>query len=219
MIQLENVSKVFATPRGEVRALDDLSLQIGEGEYVTICGPSGCGKSTLLSLVGGLALPTAGRVTVAGQAVSQMSAAERAAFRADHLGFVFQLFHLLPYLSVVDNVLVAATPRTRKTARERASELLQRFGLGDRLSHRPGELSVGQRQRVAMARALLNRPRLLLADEPTGNLDPANAAALLDLLSEYQRDGGTVLLVTHEAYAAERAQRTVMMNEGRIQAA
>jgi len=219
MIQLENVSKVFATPRGEVRALDDLSLQIGEGEYVAICGPSGCGKSTLLSLVGGLALPTAGRVTVAGQAVSQMSAAERAAFRADHLGFVFQLFHLLPYLSVVDNVLVAATPRTRKTARERASELLQRFGLGDRLSHRPGELSVGQRQRVAMARALLNRPRLLLADEPTGNLDPANAAALLDLLSEYQRDGGTVLLVTHEAYAAERAQRTVMMNEGRIQAA
>ncbi len=217
MIQLENVSKVFATPRGEVRALDDVSLQIGEGEYVAICGPSGCGKSTLLSLVGGLALPTAGRVTVAGQSTSQMSAGERAAFRADHLGFVFQLFHLLPYLSVVDNVLVAATPRTRKTARERASELLQRFGLGDRLSHRPGELSVGQRQRVAMARALLNRPRLLLADEPTGNLDPANAAALLDLLSEYQREGGTVLLVTHEACAAERAQRTVTMREGRIQ--
>jgi len=217
MIQLENVSKVFATPRGEVRALDDVSLQIGEGEYVAICGPSGCGKSTLLSLVGGLALPTAGRVTVAGQSTSQMSAGERAEFRADHLGFVFQLFHLLPYLNVVDNVLVAATPRTRKTARERASELLQRFGLGDRLSHRPGELSVGQRQRVAMARALLNRPRLLLADEPTGNLDPANAAALLDLLSEYQREGGTVLLVTHESYAAERAQRTVTMNEGRIQ--
>lgn len=217
MIRLENVSKVFATPRGEVRALDDVALQIGEGEYVAICGPSGCGKSTLLSLVGGLALPTAGRVTVAGQSISQMSAGERAAFRANHLGFVFQLFHLLPYLNVVDNVLVAATPQTRKTARERASELLQRFGLGDRLSHRPGELSVGQRQRVAMARALLNRPRLLLADEPTGNLDPANAAALLDLLSEYQREGGTVLLVTHESCAAERAQRTVTMREGRIQ--
>ncbi len=216
MIQLENVSKVFATPRGEVRALDDVSLQIGEGEFVAICGASGCGKSTLLSLAGGLALPTAGRVTVAGQGVSQMSAAERAAFRADHLGFVFQLFHLLPYLSVVDNVLVAATRQTRATARQRGCELLERFGLGDRLSHRPGELSVGQRQRVAMARALLNRPRLLLADEPTGNLDPANAAALLDLLSEYQREGGTVLLVTHEAYAAERAQRTVTMHEGRI---
>ena len=146
-----------------------------------------------------------------------MSAAERAAFRADHLGFVFQLFHLLPYLTVLDNVLVAATPPTRATARQRGAELLERFGLGDRLSHRPGQLSVGQRQRVAMARALLNRPRLLLADEPTGNLDPANAAALLDLLSEYQREGGTVLMVTHEAYAAERAQRTVTMNEGRIQ--
>ena len=217
MIQLENVSKVFASPSGEVRALDDVSLRIDEGQFVAICGPSGCGKSTLLSLVGGLALPTAGRVLVAGQEISPMSAGERAAFRADHLGFVFQLFHLLPYLSVLDNVLVAATPATRATARQRGSELLERFGLGDRLSHRPGQLSVGQRQRVAMARALLNRPRLLLADEPTGNLDPANANALLDLLSEYQREGGTVLMVTHETYAAERAQRTVTMNEGRIQ--
>lgn len=219
MIQLENVSKVFATPRGEVRAVDDVALRVDEGQFVAICGPSGCGKSTLLSLVGGLALPTAGRVVVAGQEISQMSASERAAFRADHLGFVFQLFHLLPYLSVLDNVLVAATPATRATARQRGSELLERFGLGDRLSHRPGQLSVGQRQRVAMARALLNRPRLLLADEPTGNLDPANAAALLDLLSEYQREGGTVLMVTHEAYAAQRAQRTVTMNEGRIRTA
>jgi len=219
MIQLENVSKVFGTPRGEVRALDEASLRIADGEFVAVCGPSGSGKSTLLSLVGGLALPTAGRVTVAGQDVAHMSPAERAAFRADHLGFVFQLFHLLPYLSVLDNVLVAATPATRATARQRGSELLERFGLGDRLSHRPGQLSVGQRQRVAMARALLNRPRLLLADEPTGNLDPANANALLDLLSEYQREGGTVLMVTHETYAAERAQRTVTMNEGRIQAA
>lgn len=218
MIQLENVSKVFGTPRGEVRALDDASLRIAEGEFVAVCGPSGSGKSTLLSLVGGLAQPTAGRVTVAGQDIAKMSAAERAAFRADHLGFVFQLFHLLPYLTVLDNVLVAATPPTRATARQRGSELLERFGLGDRLSHRPGQLSVGQRQRVAMARALLNRPRLLLADEPTGNLDPANATALLDLLSEYQREGGTVLMVTHEAYAAERAQRTVTMNEGQIQA-
>ncbi len=219
MIQLENVSKVFATARGEVQALDDVSLRIEEGEFAAICGPSGCGKSTLLSLVGGLALPTSGGVTVAGQGVSQMSAADRAAFRADHLGFVFQLFHLLPYLSVVDNVLLAATSRTRATSRERAHELLERFGLGDRLLHRPGQLSVGQRQRVAMARALLNRPRLLLADEPTGNLDPANAAAVLDLLSEYQAEGGTVLLVTHEAYAAERAKRIVTMSQGRVLAA
>ncbi len=219
MIELQNASKVFGTPQGEVRALDDVTLRIEEGEFVAICGPSGCGKSTLLSLVGGLAQPTAGRVTVAGQPISEMSPAGRAAFRAENMGFVFQLFHLLPYLTVLDNVRLAASPRTRATAGARAEELLVRFGLGDRLSHRPGELSVGQRQRVAMARALLNRPRLLLADEPTGNLDPENATAVLDLLSEYGAEGGTVLLVTHEAYAAERARRQVNMCEGRLRAA
>jgi putative ABC transport system ATP-binding protein len=216
MIELQNASKVFATPQGDVRALDDATLRIDDGEFVAICGPSGCGKSTLLSLAGSLALPTCGTVTVAGQPISQLSPAERAAFRADNLGFVFQLFHLLPYLTVVDNVVLAATARTRATARQRAEELLVRFGLGDRLAHRPGELSVGQRQRVAMARALLNRPRLLLADEPTGNLDSENAAAVLDLLAEYQAEGGTILLVTHETDAAERAMRRVNMSEGRI---
>ena len=219
MIELQNVSKVFATPQGDVRALDDATLRIEDGEFVAICGPSGCGKSTLLSLVGGLALPTSGKVTVAGQPISELSPAERAAFRADNLGFVFQLFHLLPYLTVLDNVRLAATSRTRAAAGERAEELLVRFGLQDRLFHHPGELSVGQRQRVAMARALLNRPRLLLADEPTGNLDPENAAAVLDLLSEYQAEGGTILLVTHEAYAAERAKRLVTMSQGGIQTA
>ena len=216
MIELQNTSKVFATPQGDVRALDDASLQIDDGEFVAICGPSGCGKSTLLSLVGGLALPTSGTVTVAGQPICQLSPAERATFRADNLGFVFQLFHLLPYLTILDNVVVAATPRTKASAPQRAEELLVRLGLGDRLGHRPGELSVGQRQRVAMARALLNRPPLLLADEPTGNLDPENAASVLDLLSEYQAEGGTILLVTHETYAAERAKRQVQMSEGRI---
>jgi len=216
MIELQNASKVFATPQGDVRALDDATLRIDEGEFVAICGPSGCGKSTLLSLVGSLALPTGGTVTVAGRSISRLSPAERAAFRAEYLGFVFQLFHLLPYLTVVDNVVLAATARTRATARQRAEELLVRFGLGDRLAHRPGQLSVGQRQRVAMARALLNRPRLLLADEPTGNLDAENAAAVLDLLAEYRAEGGTILLVTHEAYAAERAMRRVQMSEGRI---
>jgi len=145
-----------------------------------------------------------------------MSSAERAQFRTDNVGFVFQLFHLLPYLSVIDNVLVAASPGTRGQARERAEELLGRFQLNDRLTHRPGQLSVGQRQRVAMARALLNRPQLLLADEPTGNLDPDTAAGLLDLLSEFQREGGTILLVTHDDRAAARAQRVLQMDRGRI---
>jgi putative ABC transport system ATP-binding protein len=215
MIQLQDVSKVFRTPQGDVRALDGVTLQIGDAEFVAIRGPSGCGKSTLLSLVGGLATPTSGRVMVSGQEISSMSSAARAEFRSQHVGFVFQLFHLLPYLSVLENVLVAAVTREASVV-ERAKELLDRFGLSDRLSHRPGQLSVGQRQRVAMARAMLNRPKLLLADEPTGNLDPDNAASLLALLAEYHATGGTILLVTHENYAAERAERSVTMNRGRM---
>lgn len=217
MIQIRNVSKVYRTSRGDVRALDDISLEVPAGQFVAVRGRSGCGKSTLLSLIGGLALPTAGDVTVAEQTVSSMNSAQRAEFRSHRLGFVFQMFHLLPYLNVLDNVLVGARPGNADAARERATELLERFGLEPRLSHRPGQLSAGERQRVAMARALLNRPQLLLADEPTGNLDPESAHALLDLLAEYHADGGTILLVTHDDRAAERAERTVAMAAGRIE--
>ena len=216
MIRLENVTKVFQASGGEVRALEDMTLSVDEGEFTAICGPSGCGKSTLLSLVGGLALPTSGRVLVCDQDLSAMPAGARAEFRSQNIGFVFQLFHLLPYLNVLDNVLTAANHNARETAVERATELLERFSLSDRLSHRPGQLSVGQRQRVAMARALLNRPRLLLADEPTGNLDPENAAALLDLMSEYNDHGGTVLMVTHESDAGDRAKRVVQMSHAEL---
>ncbi len=216
MIRLENVTKVFQASGGEVRALEDMTLSVDEGEFTAICGPSGCGKSTLLSLVGGLALPTSGRVLVCDQDLSAMPAGARAEFRSQNIGFVFQLFHLLPYLNVLDNVLTAANHNARETAVERAAELLERFSLSDRLTHRPGQLSVGQRQRVAMARALLNRPRLLLADEPTGNLDPENAAALLDLMSEYNDHGGTVLMVTHESDAGDRARRVVQMSHAEL---
>ena len=216
MIRLENVTKVFQASGGEVRALEDMTLSVDEGEFTAICGPSGCGKSTLLSLVGGLALPTSGRVLVCDQDLSAMPAGARAEFRSQNIGFVFQLFHLLPYLNVLDNVLTAANHNARETAVERAAELLERFSLSDRLTHRPGQLSVGQRQRVAMARALLNRPRLLLADEPTGNLDPENAAALLDLMSEYNDHGGTVLMVTHESDAGDRAKRGVQMSHAEL---
>ena len=216
MIRLEGVHKVFRTRRGDVAALDDVGLSVASGQFVAGRGPSGCGKSTLLSLVGGLALPTAGRVSVAGHPVSEMSSAQRAQFRSENIGFVFQMFHLLPYLSVLDNILVAASPTKRHEARDRAEQLLERFQLNDRVTHRPGQLSVGQRQRVAMARALLNQPQLLLADEPTGNLDPDTASGLLDLLTEFQQQGGTILLVTHDDRAAERAQRVVQMDRGRI---
>lgn len=217
MIHLEHVSKVYPIGRGEVRALDDVSLQVDRGQFVAVRGHSGSGKSTLLSLVGGLDTATSGTVRVDGKDLAQMTASERARFRAESIGFVFQLFHLLPYLTVVDNVLVAALPDRRATAPQRAKEMLDRFGLGDRLAHRPAQLSIGERQRVAIARALLNEPELLLADEPTGNLDAESAAAVLDLLSAFHREGGTVLLVTHEETAASIAERTVSLRSGRIE--
>ena len=218
MIELDGITKVFRTAHGEVRALDDLSLQIAAGEFVAIQGASGSGKSTLLSLIGGLALPTSGRISVADQVVSTMSSSERAAFRAATIGFVFQMFHLLPYLNVLDNVLVGAAPEAAEQTRGEAEQLLARFGLDERRYHRPAQLSAGERQRVAMARAVLNRPMLLLADEPTGNLDPQNAAGLLDLLADYHGDGGTVMLVTHDEKAAARAQRIIALESGRVAA-
>jgi ABC-type lipoprotein export system ATPase subunit len=145
-----------------------------------------------------------------------MSPGARAAFRARRIGFVFQTFHLLPYLDVWHNVALASLPAEHATAKDRAHELLVRFGLEHRLKHRPAELSTGECQRVAIARALLNRPSLLLADEPTGNLDPDNAAAILDLIATYHRDGGTVMLVTHQDWVARYAQRVILLREGRI---
>lgn len=215
MIQFENVSKVYTTRHGEVRALDNLSMTIEPGRYVALCGPSGCGKSTLLSLTGGLALPTGGSVTVDGFNVSTASSAERARFRADNIGYVFQMFHLLPFLNVLDNVLVASETPTSET-KARATQLLEQLGLQERLHHRPNQLSAGERQRVALARALLNRPKLLLADEPTGNLDPKNAKAVLDQLDQFHQAGGTVLLVTHEEQATLRAEYKIMMEKGAL---
>ncbi len=214
LLELTGVSKVYPGAGSEVRALDEVSLAVGAGEFVAVRGPSGCGKSTLLGLVGGLAKPTAGTVVVAGETVSALGPAERARFRAARIGFVFQLFHLLPYLSVLDNVLVAAPGDA--SAAGRARELLSRFGLESRLGHRPGQLSAGERQRVAMARALLNGPQLLLADEPTGNLDPESREALLEIVCEFHAGGGTVLLVTHDEAAAARAGRTLTLRRGRI---
>jgi putative ABC transport system ATP-binding protein len=219
MIELREVSQVYRTAHGEIRALDRVSLEIDQGEFVAIRGPSGSGKTTLLLVVGGLTLPSEGDVSVAGRSIKAMSRAERARFRAEEIGFVFQTFHLLPYLNVVDNVLTAATDGKRQGAGNRAEELLARFGLAERRLHRPGQLSAGERQRVALARALLNEPRIVLADEPTGNLDAQSGRVVLDLLSQYHREGGTVLLVTHEETAAARATREVRMDRGRVTAA
>ena len=216
MIELDRVEKVYRTPRGEVRALAGVSLAVPAGQFVVVRGASGCGKSTLLNLIGGLARPTAGTVRVDGQDLGAMTAGRRAAFRAGTVGFVFQTFHLVPYLTVLENVTMAAA--SPAGAFDRAKQLLEEFGLGPRLEHHPAELSAGESQRVAIARAMLNRPPLLLADEPTGNLDRENAAAVLDLLAGFHRQGGTVLLVTHQELPGDYGDRVLLLKEGQVQA-
>ena len=217
MIRFEHVSKIHRNRRGTVQALDDVDLAVAPGEFVAIRGPSGCGKTTLLLGAGGMQRPSSGRITVNGQDLYALGPAERARFRAAHLGFVFQMFHLVPYLNVLENVLLAATAAAaRANTLERARRLLDRLGLAARLHHRPADLSTGERQRTAIARALLNQPRLLLADEPTGNLDPANAAEVFQHLADFHRAGGTLLVVTHGDAGVPLVDRVVEMRSGRI---
>jgi ABC-type lipoprotein export system ATPase subunit len=222
LLELENVSKTFSCNDHPVRAVEELSLQIDRGQFTAVSGPSGCGKSTLLLICGGLLRPETGTVTLHGHDLLSLSTENRAGIRAAHIGFVFQQFHLVPYLNVLDNVLVASLGLRPGSAEDggsvktRAFELIDRFGLRDRIRHLPSELSTGERQRVALARALLNRPKLLLADEPTGNLDEENSQVVLDHLQEFAAADGAVLLVTHDAAAADRADCTVHMAGGQI---
>ena len=217
MITVDAVIKVYRSAQGEVRALDGVSLSVARGEFVAVRGPSGCGKTTLLLTAGGMVRPTAGRVLLGGQDVYALSRGERAQVRARQIGFVFQMFHLVPYLSVVENVLLSSLA-VPPPPRQELLELLDRLRLTDRLGHKPAQLSTGERQRVALARALLHRPPVLLADEPTGNLDPDHAVQVMEILAEYHAGGGTVLLVTHSQLADEVAQRTLHMAAGRMEA-
>ncbi|MFW6202268.1 MAG: ABC transporter ATP-binding protein [Gemmatimonadota bacterium] len=201
-----------------VHALRGVDLTVERNEYVAIMGPSGSGKSTLMNLIGCLDTPTAGRYWLDGEDVSTFSDDRLAAVRNNKIGFVFQTFNLLPRQSALENValpLVYAGVR-RKERTERAAELLERVGLGDRMDHRPNELSGGQRQRVAAARALVHDPALLLADEPTGNLDSETSEEILGLLDRLHADGQTIVMVTHEADVAEHARRIVTLKDGRI---
>jgi ABC-type lipoprotein export system ATPase subunit len=216
VLQLTHVSKVYTAGQRTVRAVDDVSLSARPGEVVCIRGPSGCGKTTLLLMCGTLLRPSSGTVLLDAAAPYALSPNERSVFRGRRIGFIFQQFYLVPYLTVLQNVLVPSVPNPSAGARDRAVRLIEHFGLQDRLEHVPSELSVGERQRVALARALLNEPKLVLADEPTGNLDPKNAAVVLDALSKFAADGGAVLLVTHDPGAAERAARVFAMEAGRL---
>ena len=195
--------------------LDDVSFEIARGEFVAIQGPSGSGKSTLLLTLGGMLRPTSGCVSLLGRDLYALSGGARARFRAESLGFVFQLFHLVPYLDVRSNIL-AGLPTVDAAARARVESLIQGLGLAPRARELPSTLSAGERQRVALARALAKQPPLILADEPTGNLDPENAALVFNRLADYQRGGGTVLVVTHGSDASPHASRVLRLAAGRV---
>jgi putative ABC transport system ATP-binding protein len=218
MIELQQVSKRFDR-RGDVAALSDVSLTIPRGQMVSIVGPSGSGKSTLLNLIGGLDRPTAGEVRIDGDALGALSDDGLTRIRRDKIGFIFQFFNLLPTLTCLENVGLPLHLRgwPRKKVAARAEELLDLVQLGDRLTHRPEELSGGQRQRVAIARALSVNPPLLLADEPTGNLDTRTGRDILALLHDvHERLGSTVVIVTHDAHVASTCARTVTIRDGRV---
>ena len=214
MICVENVTKTYRTSRGPVNALDHASLEVSRGEFVVVRGPSGCGKSTLLLLLGGMLRPSEGCVLFEDADLYAMPHRQRNRLRAARIGFVFQMFHLIPYQSVLENVVL---PGAGRAAREETRVLLDQFGLAQRAYHRPGELSAGEKQRAAIARALVNRPSLVLADEPTGNLDPENAAAVFGHLAAFHKStGGTVIVVTHGTDAAPYANRTLQLRAGKI---
>jgi putative ABC transport system ATP-binding protein len=216
-LRLESVSKRYDTAAGTIDAVQDVDLVLAPGRSLAVMGPSGCGKSTLLGLVGGLDTPSAGRVTVGPHELSALSDADRARVRRTELGFVFQTDNLLPFLTATENVALQLAVHGATDGWDRSRSLLDALGLADRADHLPDQLSGGQRQRVAVARALVHGPRLVLADEPTGSLDDATSAVLLDVLLDVQRAAGaTLVVVTHDPGVAARLERTVTLRDGRI---
>lgn len=219
VVSLENVSKKYKLGRENVNALKNVSLEIKQGEFVALTGSSGSGKSTLLQLIGALDKPSEGRIIVDGQDISTLSDGKLSVFRNKTVGFVFQFFYLQPFLDIQTNIEVPAMfARTKKSERiERSIELATAVGLVDRVGHRPKELSGGQMQRAAIARALLNKPKILLADEPTGNLDSKNGMAIIDLFeTARQKFGTTIIMVTHDPKIAYHADREIVLHDGEI---
>ena len=216
MLHVKNATKIYRNPNEQVRAVDQVSLSVSSGEFVAVEGPSGSGKSTLLFVAGSLLAPDEGEILTNGQNPYTLSPDERAKFRAENVGFVFQQFHLMPYLSVLENILTPSILVNAEDTHNRAMQLIERFSLTKRIGHVLAELSTGERQRTALARAFMNSPKLILADEPTGNLDKENAEVVIKSLAEFAGTGGSVLLVTHDVRAAEHATRTLQMIEGRI---
>ncbi len=219
LVRTENLTKIYGSGDAAVTALDNVSMEVDSGEFVAIMGPSGCGKSTLLHLIGGLDRPTDGKVEIEGVSLSDMKDDELARLRRTRIGLVFQFYNLIPVLNAVENAGLPIALDGKKTAeaKKRAGEWLSRFGLGDRLASRPDQLSGGQQQRVAVARALAAEPALVLADEPTGNLDTRSADGIASLLRQVSKDfGRAVVMVTHDPRIAAYADRIVFLKDGRI---
>src|SRR5213596_140814 len=218
LIHLADVKKVFYTDEVETHALSGIHLDIKKGEYLSIAGPSGCGKSTLLSILGLLDSPTEGNYTLNDQSVANLNHSQRARIRNREVGFIFQSFNLIGDLTVFENVELPLTYRGMNAAerKQRVTEALEKVGMAHRVKHYPSQLSGGQQQRVAVARALGGKPSILLADEPTGNLDSANGEAVMDLLRELHREGATICMVTHDPRYSRHADRTVHLFDGRL---
>jgi len=216
MYQLQSVTQTYERRGNVVTALDNCNLQISDNDFIAIVGPSGSGKTTLLSVLGGMMAPKAGSVYLDGQSLYDLSIDQRTKLRSGTIGFVFQSFNLVSWLTARENVQIPLmlTGKSADEQRERASELLDRVGLSDRAEHRPSELSQGQQQRVALARTLANDPQVILADEPTGNLDSETREQVMEYLTEFHRDGRTIVMVTHDQQTASFAKRTVRLVNG-----
>jgi putative ABC transport system ATP-binding protein len=217
MIELKSVSKIVRSGNEELRILDDISLQISDGEFIAITGASGSGKSTLLSLIAGLDLPTTGEIKIDDEDITKMNEDQLAELRGKKIGIVFQSFHLIPSLTAFENVLIPMEIRGIRDAKERAKKLLADVDLTNRAHHYPSELSGGEQQRVAIARAFANQPKILLADEPTGNLDSRNGAHILELMMKlHQKNQTTLILVTHDQELSKRASRQIRLHDGKV---
>ncbi|MCX7425320.1 MAG: ABC transporter ATP-binding protein [Planctomycetia bacterium] len=218
MLRMEAVSKSYQHRGQVVNALDEATVHVAKGDFVSVVGPSGSGKSTLLLMLGGMLSPTSGRVLLDDQSIYDLTSDGRARLRKENIGFVFQTFNLVPYLTALENVQVPLylAGADEKRQNETATALLERVGLGERLDHKPTELSVGQQQRVALARMLANDPAVILADEPTGNLDPETADQVIRFFEEFNEEGRTIVMVTHDPRAAASAKKTLRLRDGKI---
>lgn len=216
MINIQEITKIYSSKKGDVVALNEVDLQIPNNKFVLIKGPSGCGKSTLLFTIGGMLKPSSGKIEVFGKAPYQLTEKERTVFLSSQLGFVFQSYHLVPYLNALENILLAKKAGNKTLGAEQAKKLAKKLNIEDRLKHYPSELSIGEKQRVALARALIINPKLILADEPTGNLDPENTREVLNHFEKFHKEGGSVIMVSHGNEADDLADITISMNKGKI---